>query len=96
MITCREAVRRLWDYLEDEVSRDDRAAVEKHLAFCRRCCGEVEFAEELRGVLAAAAPVELPPDVHTRLTGVLDELVTGGHDPSGAYPPPERRPGGAT
>jgi anti-sigma factor (TIGR02949 family) len=77
VITCREAVRRLWDYLEDEASRDDRAAVEQHLAFCRRCCGEVEFAEELRGVLAAAAPVELPPDVRTRLNGVLDELATG-------------------
>ncbi len=74
MISCSDAVRQLWDYLEDEVVERDRAAVEEHLAFCRRCCGEVEFAQELRGLLAAAADLELPPTVEARLTATLDEL----------------------
>ncbi len=75
MISCSEAVQQLWEYLEDEVSEQDRAAVDEHLAFCRRCCGEVEFAEELRGVLASAAQAELPTDVETRLTSMLDDLA---------------------
>lgn len=74
MISCSDAVRQLWDYLEDEVVERDRAAVEEHLAFCRRCCGEVEFAQELRGLLAAAADIELPPTVEARLAATLDEL----------------------
>lgn len=74
MISCSEAVERLWDYLENEVAEVDRAAVENHLAFCRRCCGEVEFAEELRSVLASAAEIELPPAVERRLSSTLDEL----------------------
>lgn len=74
MISCTEAVRRLWDYLENEVAADDRVAIEGHLAFCRRCCGEVAFAEELRGVLAEAGQVDLPPAVERRLTRVLDEV----------------------
>ena len=74
MISCSQAVEQLWDYLENEVAGGDRAAIEEHLAFCRRCCGEVEFAEELRSVLASAADIELPPAVEQRLTGVLDDL----------------------
>ena len=52
MITCAEAVRQLWDYLDGVVDESQRESIEEHLAFCRRCCGEVEFAEELRRVLA--------------------------------------------
>jgi mycothiol system anti-sigma-R factor len=74
VITCAEAVRRLWDYLDGVVDASGRAAIEEHLAFCRRCCGEVEFAEELRGFLAAQAAEELPPDVRARLTATLDRL----------------------
>jgi anti-sigma factor (TIGR02949 family) len=73
VISCTEAVERLWLLLEDQVPEPDREAVEEHLAFCRRCCGEVEFAERLRTILAAAAEVEVPPDVEARLFGALDD-----------------------
>jgi anti-sigma factor (TIGR02949 family) len=74
VITCAEAVRQLWDYLDGVVEDSERERLEEHLAFCRRCCGELEFAEELRGFLASHARDELPPDVRARLTGTLDEL----------------------
>lgn len=75
MISCSEAVEQLWDYLDREMTARDRGAVEQHLAFCRRCCGEVEFAEELRALLASAADVELPTGVEAQLTAVLDDLA---------------------
>jgi anti-sigma factor (TIGR02949 family) len=74
MISCQEAVRRLWEYLDGTLGETDHVAVEQHLSFCRRCCGEAEFAEELRKFLRAAADVELPDDVRTRLAATLDEL----------------------
>lgn len=74
MITCAEAVRQLWLYLDGVVDEPSREAIEEHLSFCRRCCGEVEFAEELRAFLAAQAAEELPEDVRSRLTATLDEL----------------------
>ncbi len=74
MITCADAVKQLWAYLDGEVSAEDRAAVEEHLAFCRRCCGELEFAEEMRAFLARHAAEELPDDVRARLVATLDEL----------------------
>jgi mycothiol system anti-sigma-R factor len=74
MITCAEAVHQLWDYLDGLVDEPQRASIEEHLSFCRRCCGEVEFAQELRRFLAEHPEAELPADARARLIATLDEL----------------------
>lgn len=74
MIDCTEAVRQLWDYLENDLTTENREKVDDHLAFCRRCCGEVEFAEELREVMKGAARPHLPPEAAARLTRYLEQL----------------------
>jgi mycothiol system anti-sigma-R factor len=74
MISCSEAVKQLWEYLDGSVDEADRSLVEEHLSRCRRCCGELEFARELRRVLAESASVDLPADVLRRLNQTLEEL----------------------
>jgi mycothiol system anti-sigma-R factor len=74
VITCAQAVRQLWDYLDGMVEESQRERIEEHLGFCRRCCGELEFAQELRSFLASHAEDDLPSDVHERLTAALDQL----------------------
>lgn len=74
MISCADAVERLWEYLDGALPDENRTAIEEHLSFCRRCCGEAEFAEELRGFLAREAGEEIPDEVRTRLLATLDEL----------------------
>jgi len=74
MISCHEAVDQLWEYLDRTLDEPDRAGVEEHLARCRRCCAEMEFAHELRRVLANGTDVTVPPDVLERLHRTLEEL----------------------
>ena len=74
MISCSDAVRQLWIYLDGAVEGAERAALEEHLGVCRRCCGELEFAEELRRFLVTHASDELPAEVRSRLVAYLDEL----------------------
>jgi len=74
MISCHDAVRQLWDYLDGTVDEADRALVEEHLSRCRRCCGEMEFAQELRRLLAGPAPADIPADVLRRLNQTLQEM----------------------
>jgi mycothiol system anti-sigma-R factor len=74
LIPCSEAVRKLWDYLDDAVSPEDHERVEKHLSFCRTCCGELEFAKELRAFLAFGTAEELPMEVRARLERFVQEL----------------------
>jgi hypothetical protein len=56
------------------VEESDRQAIEEHLSFCRRCCGELDFAEELRRFLAQPDEPELPADVKARLLATVTEL----------------------
>lgn len=79
-IGCREAVRRLWDYLDGALGDTDHRAVEEHLAFCLRCCGELAFARELQGLLHEKTAPEVPPAVEERLLNVLDGLDLGSDD----------------
>lgn len=74
VIRCREAVERLWAYLDDELDEADHRAVEEHLRFCLRCCGEVMFAREVRQVLATRSRPNVPGDVRERLEGFIDQL----------------------
>jgi mycothiol system anti-sigma-R factor len=73
-IPCSEAVRQLWDYLDHAISPEDQERVEHHLSFCRLCCGELEFAKELRAFLASSSSEEIPADVKERLGRFVEEL----------------------
>jgi len=73
-IPCSEAVERLWDYLDSAISPEEQKRVDNHLAFCRKCCGEVEFAKELRAFLASSAAGEVPSEVTERLHRFVEEL----------------------
>ncbi len=74
MISCKEAVARLWDYVERELPAQDTARIDEHLAACRRCCGEAEFAGELRTFLTVHTNEQLPNDVSQRLEMFLGAL----------------------
>lgn len=74
LIPCSDAVRQLWDYLDNTISPEEHEAVEKHLSFCRKCCGELEFAEELREFLASRDAEEIPPEVKARLERFVEEI----------------------
>jgi anti-sigma factor (TIGR02949 family) len=74
VIPCSEAVRQLWDYLDHAISPEDQEKVDKHLSFCRRCCGELEFATEIRVFLTSRSAEEIPSDVKVRLQRFVDEL----------------------
>ena len=71
---CRHAVARLWDLLDGDIDAIDRAALERHLAFCVRCCGELAFAEELRSLLRRRTEAVMPADVEERLARFVDAL----------------------
>jgi anti-sigma factor (TIGR02949 family) len=74
MISCAEAVRQLWEYLDNTLDPEDQERVDSHLAFCRRCCGELEFAEEMQHFLRSKKAAEVPLDAQARLERFIDSL----------------------
>src|SRR5262245_56170427 len=74
LIPCDQAVRQLWDYVENSIQPVDHARVSEHLAICQRCCGELEFIKHLRGLLAAQVTEEVQPTVIAHLNDFIEEL----------------------
>lgn len=73
MISCEDAMRELWGYLENESTPAVRRRMVEHLEACRRCCGELAFLRELRRFVAAAQP-RMPADVGARMEEFLARL----------------------
>ena len=82
-IGCREAVAHLWDMLDGQIAAVDRQAVDRHLAWCLRCCGELTFARELRRMLQERSVVRMPDAVRHRLEGLVHELTGATDEVSG-------------
>lgn len=72
MIDCREAVRRMWSYLDTTLAPTSLAEFEDHLDTCVRCCGELEFSRHVRDRVATSeAPSPMPPEVRSRFEQIL-------------------------
>lgn len=72
MIDCREAVRRMWTYLDRSLAAEPLAELEQHLDTCVQCCGELEFSRHLRDMVATTErPPSMPPDVQRRIDRIL-------------------------
>ncbi len=78
MISCKEAVARLYAYLDRNLGRVPEAQVEEHLKLCRHCCGELEFAKQMRGVLRRHSGIhEITPEVRAQAETLIKELKKG-------------------
>ena len=80
MIDCREAVRRMWAYLDHELDAKPVTEFEAHLETCQRCCGELEFSRHLRAMVAEGeGDPTMPSDVRSRIETILAAVdVTSG------------------
>lgn len=64
---CRTAQRRLEAYLGGELSEQERARLERHLASCAECTRALEHARQLHETLGRRASPPLPESFHARL-----------------------------
>jgi mycothiol system anti-sigma-R factor len=73
MIDCPEAVRRMWNYLDQALERTSTDELEQHLETCQRCCGELEFSRHVREKVAVGdGALALPPDLRARIDRLID------------------------
>ena len=74
MIACRDAVERLWSYLDRNIDGAQEDELEQHLGLCGHCCGELEFAKQVRSKLASSADTPLGGTARERLQKFAQRL----------------------
>lgn len=68
MLSCREAVEKLYEYIDRQLSEDEMNEVRKHLDRCPSCEDHFRFEEGvLRRVHQACREVETPPALRERV-----------------------------
>ena len=78
MIDCREAVRRMWEYIDHALEPGPTEELESHLEACQRCCGELEFSRRLKEMVAASGSETMPDPLRRR----IELLLEGGRLPT--------------
>jgi len=70
---CKEAFRRLSDYIDRELTVDEMEAVRQHLEKCTECAEEFHFeGNVVRCVKEKLARIDLPCDLLDQLRAALD------------------------
>jgi anti-sigma factor (TIGR02949 family) len=80
-VPCREAVMRLWEYLDGELSGPDAPAVAQHLESCRRCWPHTDFQRAYQRFLAQTADMPVPPGLRRKVFEALLAEESGGDRP---------------
>jgi anti-sigma factor (TIGR02949 family) len=78
---CEETFRRFDDYLDRQLTPDEKRLVEEHLEHCERCARELRFEESvLREVRAKVSRIAAPPGLLDRIKRSMAQAL---HDEPG-------------
>lgn len=75
---CDDAIAQIQAFLDGELDEATVARIEAHLEDCSPCLEAYDFEAELRKVIAARLRDDVPGDLRTRITAVLDRLESEG------------------
>ncbi|HVA95691.1 MAG TPA: zf-HC2 domain-containing protein [Candidatus Dormibacteraeota bacterium] len=78
MMDCREVLSHLSDYVDGDVSAELRAALENHVAKCRRCRVVFDTTGRALKIVLDAEPFEVPLAVSARLYTRLEKILADG------------------
>lgn len=73
-LNCDEAIRLLFEYLDNELERHDHAAVEAHLHTCRACFSRMEFDKRLRGMVKGRESASAPDALRERIKKITGKF----------------------
>lgn len=95
VVDCREAVHRLYHFLDGELTVERRRAIEAHLDSCSPCWHAFGFEVEIRHLVASRCRERVPEELRARVAEALARAAAeGSEDASPARRDPARPSGG--
>lgn len=73
--SCREALQRVFEYLDNELPPDDAAEMKRHFEKCRSCFPALQFCQSFRDAMQRAAGCQCCAP--TELRNKIAELLKG-------------------
>lgn len=73
IIECEEAIRKMLEYLDEELHTDDNAAIHNHLESCRECYSRMEFEQRLKGMVNESSSKTAPVSLSSRIKKIIKD-----------------------
>jgi len=75
LLTCKEFLAELNDFLDEKTKSEIRAKLERHLAECPNCWVVCDTTRKTIQVYKGMAACTIPDDVHTRLMDAVERKM---------------------
>ena len=70
-ISCEEALKHVFDYLDHALAEDKHCEIDQHLSVCRSCYSRVEFEDRLKNHLHDVGEQSAPQALQSRIRGLV-------------------------
>lgn len=75
MLTCKEFLSELTDYLDEKTREDLRSKLESHLAQCPNCWVVCDTTRKTIQVFKGMKNCNIPEDIHSRLMAAVEKKM---------------------
>jgi anti-sigma factor RsiW len=75
LLTCKDFLRELSDYLDESLDTEIRAKLETHITECPNCWVIADTTRKTIQIYKGMEPQPIPPDVETRLMHALEKKM---------------------
>ena len=73
MLTCRDFLKELSDYLDEEVDPELRTKLEQHISECPNCWVVTDTTKKTIAIYHGSEPLPIPEPVHQRLIAAIEQ-----------------------
>ena len=75
MLTCKDFLTELSEYLDETIDAELRAKVERHITECPNCWVIADTTRKTIRIYKGMEPYPIPPDVESRLMNALEKKI---------------------
>jgi anti-sigma factor RsiW len=75
LLTCKDFLRELSDYLDESIDAQIRAKLEEHITACPNCWVIADTTRRTIQIYKGMEPYPVPPDVQARLMAAIDRKI---------------------
>lgn len=75
LLTCKDFLNELSEFLDDSVDQEIRAKLEKHVSECPNCWVILDTTQKTIKVYKGMVPQQIPVDIHSRLMTALQKKL---------------------
>ena len=81
MLTCKDFLGELSDYLDESIDAELRAKLEKHITECPNCWVIADTTRKTIKIYKGMEPYSIPPEVESRLMKALEAKIAAKQQP---------------